>query len=257
MTITQQRESVFSEFAAQAWPYSYRVELLINEIHGGTPRDPDKLRSWLIAKAGMTDEREIEDELVRIFSTQLAQMTMDEVVAPDINIKVQDMEEAIKARKDRHVNGFKRDERGLYIEGRHLKACLKEAVSVARAADKLPAKFGVTGKGTIAFAAEHIFVPENKIYLSRKEHDELHTRFTKTRFGTGITVEEVCRDVIVTATVKSDWPFTEKEWAMIWLTAEAQGIGSSRSQGFGRFVVTEWSPLTANGRKKRSTKVAA
>jgi CRISPR/Cas system CSM-associated protein Csm4 (group 5 of RAMP superfamily) len=31
---------------------------------------------------------------------------------------------------------------------------------------------------------------------------------------------------------------------MIWLTAEQQGIGASRSQGFGRFEVTSWERLS-------------
>ena len=39
----------------------------------------------------------------------------------------------------RHLNGFKRDENGLYIEGRQAKAMLKEAAMIAANAGKLPA----------------------------------------------------------------------------------------------------------------------
>ena len=35
-------------------------------------------------------------------------------------------------------------------------------------------------------------------------------------------------------------PVTAKEWAAIWLTAEKNGIGASRSQGFGTFKVVAW-----------------
>ena len=236
MTISEQRRSFFDAFSSQAWPYQYHVDILINELHGGTPRNPDVVRSWLMAKAGMTDEREIQDELNRIFAHNRAELTVEDVERP----QVKHMEEAIKTRADRQVNGFKRDEQGMYMEGRHLKACLKEAVSIARAADKLPAKYGTTGKGVIGFAAEHIFVPDDKLYMGRKEHDELHTRFVKTRFGSGITVEEVVYDVKLSATVKTDFDFGEQAWAMVWLTAESQGIGSSRSQGYGTFVVEDW-----------------
>ena len=48
--------------------------------------------------------------------------------------------------------------------------------------------------------------------------------------------------VVVACTVadKSDYEFTDDEWAALWLTAERQGLGASRSQGFGRFTVTQW-----------------
>ena len=40
--------------------------------------------------------------------------------------------------------------------------------------------------------------------------------------------------------MKTDWKFTDEQWAMIWLTGEEQGVGGSRSQGFGRYQVTRW-----------------
>ncbi len=83
-------------------------------------------------------------------------------------------------------------------------------------------------------------VLEDRLYLGRQEHDDLHTRFVKTWRGTGITVEEVCRDVKISATVVADHLFTEEQWAMVWLTGERQGLGASRSQGFGVYTVTEW-----------------
>lgn len=44
-------------------------------------------------------------------------------------------------------------------------------------------------------------------------------------------------------TVASAWDFTEEQWAMFWLIGQEQGIGASRSQGFGRYVVTEWKKI--------------
>lgn len=35
-------------------------------------------------------------------------------------------------------------------------------------------------------------------------------------------------------------PTPAEQWAMIWLTGEQQGIGATRSQGYGRYTVTRW-----------------
>jgi len=36
----------------------------------------------------------------------------------------------------------------------------------------------------------------------------------------------------------------DEEWAMIWLTGQQQGIGTSRSQGAGRYTITEWEQVS-------------
>jgi hypothetical protein len=41
-------------------------------------------------------------------------------------------------------------------------------------------------------------------------------------------------------TIATDWDFSQEEWATIWLTGEKQGIGATRSQGYGEYVVTKW-----------------
>jgi hypothetical protein len=222
----------FAKFAAAAWPHQFHLALHVGELHGGTPRDPDVVRSWLKAKAGWSSEAEIEAEIGRIFA---ADPTLpDDQVAEGATAKL----------ADRKVNGFRRDEHGLYLEGRCLKACIKEGASVARATNKLPARWGATSKGVLGFVAEHVCVVEDRLYLGREQPDDLATRFVPNRFGTGMTVEEVAFDVKLSATVRTDYAFSEKEWAMILLTAEEQGLGSSRSQGYGRFTVTAWQATT-------------
>ena len=221
----------FAKYRDEAWPHKFKVVLFIEELHGGTPRNPDVVRSWLKAKAGWTDEMQIQAEVNRIFRRDPNQT--DEEVA----------DAAIEARANRHVNGFKRDENGLYVEGRQLKAAIKEAASIARAVNKLDKRWGETGKGVISFVAEHIQVLDDRIYLNRAEHDELQTRFVQSRYGSGITVEEACFKVELTATIASDYKFSDREWAMIWTTGELQGFGASRSQGYGRYVVVTWESL--------------
>jgi len=58
--------------------------------------------------------------------------------------------------------------------------------------------------------------------------------------GTGIQYEEYVDDAKVDFTLMADHDFTEQEWATIWLTGEQQGIGASRSQGYGRYEVSKW-----------------
>lgn len=218
----------FAKYAADAWPYQFTWSAQVVNIHGGTPRNPDVVRAWLKAKAGWTDEHQIESEVAKIFAVDPTRT--DEEVAI----------EATKELADKRVNAFRRDENGLYLEGRCLKACIKEGASVARATNKIGKRWGETGKGVHSFVAEHICVVEDRLYLGCDQADEIATSFVTSRYGTGIQVEEVINDAKITATIRTDFNFTEKDWAMIWLTAEEQGLGASRSQGHGRFTVTEW-----------------
>lgn len=34
--------------------------------------------------------------------------------------------------------------------------------------------------------------------------------------------------------------FSAEQWALLWLTGEQQGIGATRSMGYGRYAVTHW-----------------
>lgn len=56
----------------------------------------------------------------------------------------------------------------------------------------------------------------------------------------------------IAATVRTDYEFSEKEWAMIWLTGQEQGIGANRSQGVGRYTVTKWDLITEKPKRKKA-----
>lgn len=223
--------SVFAKpkYIAAAYPYRYDGTLLVKTILGGTPSNAEVAKAWLETKTSDTDDR-IRAEVAEIMLDR--QCSLDEAT------------EILNLRK--HLNGFKRDrETGeLYIEGRQLKACIKEAASVARAANKLPAKWGTTNKGILGFVAEHIFVTEDRLYLGVTEPTGVVQRFISTFRGTGIQYEEYVENAKIDFTVIADHPFAEKEWAVLWLTAEQQGLGASRSQGYGRFEVANWNKIT-------------
>lgn len=217
--------SVFEHYHDKAWPYRYHGAIHLRNIAGGTPTDEKVMEGYLKTKLASPDE------IIR------------EAVAETMVERGVSVEEATRLVGDaKSLNGFKRGQHGLYIEGRQLKACIKEAASVAGAAGKIPigTVWGKTRKGLLSFIAEHVMVVDDRIYLGADEPTGIMQRFVHTFRGSSIQYEEYVEDADIEFTVITDYEFSEENWAMIWLTAEQQGLGASRSQGFGRFEITEW-----------------
>jgi hypothetical protein len=223
--------SVFASYQQKAWPHRFVATLNVFTIAGGCPTDEKVAEAWL--KTKLADK----DDLIR----EAVATTM-----VDRGITAEEATSAVDSLK--HLNGFKRDSEGLYIEGRQAKAMLKEAVSVAVAAGKMTLKgWGETRKFITSYFPEHVFVVEDRLHLGVTEPSGIMQRFVHTYRGTGIQYEEYVEDAKVSFTVVSDHDFTDEQWAMIWLTGEQQGIGASRSQGFGRYEVTTWERLSKKG----------
>lgn len=222
----------FDKYRAKMFPYWYSGQLLVDTIAGGTPTDPKVAEGWL--KTKFTDK----DDLIR---EMVAEAMADRGVSAD--------EAASLVDANKHLNGFKRDDSGLYIEGRQLKAALKEATMVAANAGKIATKkWGKADdanyhKGIKAWFPEHVFVVEDKLYLGVNEPTGVMQRFVHTHRGAGIQYEEFVNEAKISFTVITDFPFTSEQWAAIWLTGEQQGIGASRSQGYGRYQVTQWDQI--------------
>jgi len=222
--------SVFAKYADKMYPHRFAGELHIGRIAGGTPTDPKVAEGWLRTKLGIDKDDLIREEVARVMVER--GVTADEAT------------ELVNTNK--HLNGFKRDpERGLFIEGRQLKAALKEAASVAVAAGKLNGRgWGKTNKGLLSYLAEHVFVVEDRLYLGVAEPSGVAQRFVHTFRGSGIQYEEYVDDAKVAFTVIADHDFSDGEWAAIWTAGEQQGIGASRSQGYGRYEVTRWDRIS-------------
>jgi hypothetical protein len=219
-------ESVFAQYTPKAWPFEYRGTLEIDRIAGGTPADPKIAEAWIQKNLGAQTEA--------LLQKMVAEIMTDLGVSKDVAAK--------EAATRRHLTAFRRDdELGLYIMGYQLKAAIKEAVSCAVAAGKIRQhKWGKTNKSLIGFVAEHICVVEKRLHLGVMKPTGVDQRFVQTWRGAGIHLAEYCENVSLDFTIATDWDFSQEEWATIWLTGEKQGIGATRSQGYGEYVVTKW-----------------
>jgi hypothetical protein len=228
--------SVFASRMHLAWPHRFEGTLHVRNIAGGTPSDPKVAEGWLRTK--LTDNR---DDLIR---EKVAEVMVERGISVE--------EAATEVDLLKHLNGFKKDDTGLLLDGRCLMAGIKEGANIARASGKLKDRWGLTKKGVLGFVAEHIVVVEEVLHLYVPEEDGTKRYLTTpdtvvTSFPknprtnqTGIQHTEVVLDAFLDFTVLTDWEFTDDEWAMLWLTAEQQGVGASRSQSYGRYEVTRW-----------------
>ena len=257
--------NVFAEYVDAVYPYKFAGDIKIQQLMGGTPSDPKVAEGWLKSKMGLDKE----DIIAKAVEEVMAARSVDQETA----LKEVD--------KRRHLTGFKREQcpgcpekelcatgrHPLYIEGRHLKAMLKEAASVARAVDNLDSRYGATSKGVLSFVAEHIVVVEDRLYIDRLdpasgkvdsvlEPTGILQSFPRNPITrqTGIQYTEYIEDAIVGFTVVSDYPWKHSEWATMWVTGGNQGIGASRSQGYGRFDVTRWEQIGTPPDKPRPVK---
>lgn len=290
----------FAELQSRAWPYWYRASLQVSQICGGVPASESVAEGWIRAKlkdtrseaevrqlvaqtkqdireshaAARRASAEAETEAAEasgalaVVAEATAILEMDEGTLTDLAV-------AKTARDMAGLNMFKRTHPGmvggmppgapegtLYIEGRQIKAALKEGVAVAANAGKISTKsWGNPDNSTYkkqlkGWFPEHVFVPEFAIPLMRngeyiKEPDGVLQKFIHTHRGDAIGYEEYVQGADITFTVKTDVELTFEQWGMIWLTGQDQGIGASRSQGYGVYEVTGWEQLPPPGSKGR------
>lgn len=208
-------------------------------IVGGVPTDPKLIEGWL--KANMPDVTEAE-------RAKLAATTLSEV--PKV------IEEEAKSM----WITFKRDETGIYLEGRQLKAAFKECANILRETFQKQEKEGkVNAKDKSRFTAlraklaERLFVEDQKVYL----HADTDVLVVKTKpDGTDEQpIHVMTAQGPRTALKRFDYcnPGTKIAFTVRWLddgliddellTAllsfmQWNGIGASRSQGNGLFNFT-------------------
>lgn len=261
--------SVFDALRDKVWKHSYSVQLEVGRLVGGTPTDRKIAEGWIRTKMGVTNETLISEEVEKImeargvdadtaaaevsrnrnlsgfrrdFTTDLARQVQARAVAEGVWVLADDnvSEEHRVFTEAQAAQRFGE----LYIEGRQVKAMLKEAAMICVGAGRIePRGWGTTNKSMKAFLVEHMFVPEDRIYLGVTEPTMVNQAFVHTFRGAGIKLEEVLEGAVLSFTIECDVDFEKASpgfWAQLMLTAEANGLGASRSQGFGRFKTTRF-----------------
>lgn len=233
-TTREQLRSVFEEEREGLFAI-YEAELSFRDkIMAGVPTDPKIMEAWIRSQAGVEKQEEIRQMTLRTLTEMGADV--------DAGMTFEELEKAseeIAANKS--TNAFKRDEGGLYVEDRQVKAMIKESVNILFADQR----WGKTRKGPKNFTAERVFVEPPRIHLSTDEPDgvELVIGHITDKAGKRSTLafHEYVENAVLEMRVEVLRDEVEdRNWSDIWLHAERNGLGALRSQSFGRFYVTRW-----------------
>jgi hypothetical protein len=207
-----------------------------DKLVGGTPKDPRLIESWLRSKAGIEDPQELRLATLRTLA-EVGRERRDETAEAD--------DAAAAEVSQKRTTGFKSGPEGLYVEARQIKAMLKESTNVVFAGDR----WGPTRKAARSFFAERVFVDPDKVLLGVDEPSGVETvvghltgpggpRSTLSNY------EYIVQPVIQFRVMVLHDCITADQWHDIWCHAQENGLGTLRSQGYGRFDVVEWERLS-------------
>lgn len=238
----------FADFASTWNPFvEYEVTLNLKTIAGGVPKHKDLIEGWINA----TNKEKSDEERQKLVNATLADL-------PDVS----------EEKEAKSWVGFKQDGGGLFIEGRQVKAMLKESANIIKAViprkrkpDKK--KKGKDGQETVetdnargitnlkSKVAEKVFVVQDKIYLSKEggksvmKADELEERpihvMTPQGPRSSIKRTDLVHDAEISFTVRlfDDGTIPEISLFAILSYAQHSGLGADRSQGMGTFKVNK------------------
>jgi CRISPR/Cas system CSM-associated protein Csm4 (group 5 of RAMP superfamily) len=225
---------------------SYHARIVLRDrIMGGVPNDPKIIEGWLKTKVGLDEEKERQQQILKVLAERGIELPED--IDYDATVEAID-----QVATEKEANGFKRDpEHGLYVEGRQIKAMLKEATNILYAGDR----WGKTQKGPKAFLAERVFVRQDRVYLGRMEPDGRHLAIGHVSGAGGqrstLTYHEFCeRSELAFDIIVANDAVEEKFWPELWILMQENGLGALRSQGYGRFDIEEWEK-TLSGKQQR------
>jgi hypothetical protein len=234
---------IFGKHAAGVFT-DYRARLrFVNVVVGGVPSDRSVIEGWIRSRMELGDAA----------LAQLVDETVAErgVLTPDETVKA-----ILGSELAPSVNGFKRDENGeLCLEGRQVKAALKEYVNSAYPGGGWPGKASHehtkklhAKRGLMTYLAEAVVVPEVLIGLGVKEPSRVEERVKHVMTPAGprsaITRVEVVEqpEIAFTVRVRDDF-LNEEAWGRIWTVGEGIGLGADRGRSDGQFELLEWTRL--------------
>jgi len=218
---------------------TYKAEYHLYTLVGGIPKDPDTIKAWLKARLELG-----ETEILAIANETIEQMGWVQG-----QLKSEQLDELVEAvmAKDTKGNSFKMVEGGLIIEGRQIKAAIKEAANALYpGTSQWPGYPGGTRKGLASYSVERVEVIERAIPIGRDKPDIIGEQRIKHITGpqgkrSTINVVDVCEDVKISFHVKVLDDFINQElWGQIWEYVELGGIGADRARGDGRGELIKW-----------------
>lgn len=194
-------------------------------ICGGTPRNKELIKSWVEATTGHADEE------------------TEKLTQADLDLLVNDTAE-------KSWIGFFEDEKGLLLQARQIKACLKQSATV----------LGITKqkRGSKQILAEGMEVKApnggDRIYLGVKVASGTHENAIHVMTAQGPRTALRRMDYVTKPTLKFEvWILKtaaqetrhigQDELVDILRHAQENGLGASRSQGEGKFDVVEFAKL--------------
>ena len=193
---------------------------------GGVPRNKELIRTWVEASTGFKDE------------------TTEKLIQADAELVVNEVAE-------KSWIGFMQDEKGLLLQARNIKACLKQSASL----------LGITVKkrGSKQILAEGMEVKSvtgsDRIHLGRTSPDGTDESAIHVMTAQGPRTALRRMDYVENVNIEFEiWVLStaaqetrhigEKELTLILKHAQENGLGASRSQGEGKFEVTRFEKIS-------------
>lgn len=222
------------------WPTELFTEIPVtlqirDRICGGIPKDPDVIRAWITAILhNQSKVRTMAEET----KAGLEDGTIEAKTKEEMGVSEEDMDAITQSA----WNGFKKSGE-LFIEGRQVKAMLKESANIL---SKKTTIWALKSK-----IADHFFVSEDHIPLGVTEPSGYMegTVHVTDRYGepqSALKRTDYVSQPQISFTVKAlDDPFKDKAkntWApaavleLLLEYAQELGLGAERSQGYGKFT---------------------
>lgn len=235
------------------------------KLVGGIPKDPKLIQGWLRKNMGVTDQQEL---LVKVRETMIAtgvalkpDATLEEMFEASERIAGERQTTGFKMIERVHPDGtpmFKEDADGnlvlkdgkpqravaLILEGRQLKAMLKEVTNILFAGEK----WGTTRKGPKSFLAERVFIEEEAVILHKPDGQpftepsglEMMIGHVTGPQGPRSTLgyhEHVEGALLSFTLLIAQDAIPHDAWPDLWVLAEQNGLGATRSQSYGKFDI--------------------
>lgn len=233
-----------------------------NLVVGGVPSDRSVIEKWIASRLEIGDEQ--LDELIEQTRASREDKNFASTAEAIDAVMSSDLAPS--------VNGFVRNSDGqLCLEGRTIKAGLKEWANSAYPGTEFPGKTGIAKgfrKGLMSTLVERVFVPTSLVPLQVRDLGNMEKLVgvfdrdvaAEKSAGAVAWVEERIKhvmtpqgprssinrvEVIKNATVifpvicRDDF-LERKVWGRIWQAGEEIGLGSDRGRSDGQFDLTSW-----------------